>query len=249
MTAITGGLGPGLPNELAAPVASPALTGTPTAPTATALTDNTQLATTAYADNAVAVETSRAETAEALKAPIASPTFTGTPASVTPALGDDSTNIATTAYVAANSYQVLAHSGVASSHTGDTSLTTLGTFTIPAGRIGNNGSVRITSHWSYPNNANNKTLAVAFGASNVMQTLVTTTQTFTDQRTVDNRNSASSQVCINTGATSFGPSSTAATTTAINTANAVVVNFNGTLGSGSDTITLEAWTIEVFYKL
>lgn len=39
----------------AAPLASPALTGTPTAPTATALTNNTQLATTAYVDSAAAV--------------------------------------------------------------------------------------------------------------------------------------------------------------------------------------------------
>jgi hypothetical protein len=37
-----------------APLASPALTGTPTAPTATAGTNNTQVATTAYADAAVA---------------------------------------------------------------------------------------------------------------------------------------------------------------------------------------------------
>jgi len=51
---------------LLAPKASPALTGTPTAPTASALTSNTQVATTAYADSAVAVETSRAEAAEAL---------------------------------------------------------------------------------------------------------------------------------------------------------------------------------------
>ena len=51
----------------AAPLANPALTGTPTAPTASALTDSTQIATTAYADSAVAVETSRAETAEGLK--------------------------------------------------------------------------------------------------------------------------------------------------------------------------------------
>lgn len=38
----------------AAPLASPALTGTPTAPTATAGTNNTQVATTAYVDTAVA---------------------------------------------------------------------------------------------------------------------------------------------------------------------------------------------------
>jgi hypothetical protein len=61
----------------AAPLASPALTGTPTAPTAAALTSNTQLATTAYTDSAVAVETAARVAAEALKAPIASPTFTG----------------------------------------------------------------------------------------------------------------------------------------------------------------------------
>lgn len=62
---------------LLAPLDSPAFTGTPTAPTASPGTDDTQLATTAYADAAVAVETTRAEAAEALLAPIASPTFTG----------------------------------------------------------------------------------------------------------------------------------------------------------------------------
>lgn len=51
---------------LKAPLASPALTGTPTAPTATALDNTTKVATTAYADAAVAVEKSRAQTAEAL---------------------------------------------------------------------------------------------------------------------------------------------------------------------------------------
>ena len=64
---------------LFAQLTSPALLGTPTAPTATPLTASTQLATTAYADSAVGVEKSRAQTAEALKAPLASPALTGTP--------------------------------------------------------------------------------------------------------------------------------------------------------------------------
>lgn len=51
-----------------APLASPALTGVPTAPTAAALTNTTQLATTAFAT-----------TANALKANLASPALTGTP--------------------------------------------------------------------------------------------------------------------------------------------------------------------------
>ena|ERR1700720_4722994 len=84
-----------------APLASPALTGVPTAPTAAPLTDDTQLATTAYADSAVGVETARAEAAEALLAPLASPALTGTPSAPTAAAGTNTTQVATTAFVQA----------------------------------------------------------------------------------------------------------------------------------------------------
>ncbi len=63
-------------------------TGTPTAPTATVGTNNTQLATTAYTTAEI---TSR----------FASPTFTGTPIAPTATLGTNSTQIATTAYTVA----------------------------------------------------------------------------------------------------------------------------------------------------
>jgi hypothetical protein len=53
---------------LLAPKASPTLTGTPAAPTATALTSTTQIATTAFTTLAVGVETTRAEAAEATNA-------------------------------------------------------------------------------------------------------------------------------------------------------------------------------------
>lgn len=84
---------------LLAPLASPALTGTPTAPTKAALTNNTDIATTAYTDSAVGVETLRATAAEALKAPLASPSFTGSPTAPTQTTGDNSTKIATDAFV------------------------------------------------------------------------------------------------------------------------------------------------------
>ncbi len=61
----------------AAPLASPALTGSPTAPTQTALDDSTKVATTGYTDSAVGVETSRAEAAEALLLPLAGGTMSG----------------------------------------------------------------------------------------------------------------------------------------------------------------------------
>jgi hypothetical protein len=72
----------------AAPLASPTFTGTPAAPTATAGTSTTQLATTAFVT-----------TADNLKANLASPTFTGTPAAPTATAGTSTTQIATTAFV------------------------------------------------------------------------------------------------------------------------------------------------------
>ena len=71
-----------------APLASPALTGTPTAPTASSGTNTTQIATTAFVQSAVSG-----------KANTASPTFTGTPKAPTAASGTNTTQIATTAFV------------------------------------------------------------------------------------------------------------------------------------------------------
>ncbi|QRQ99699.1 heparin lyase I family protein [Dyadobacter sandarakinus] len=69
---------------------SPALTGTPTAPTAAAGTNTTQLATTAFVTAAAG-----------LKANAASPTLTGTPLAPTATPGTNTTQIATTAFVTA----------------------------------------------------------------------------------------------------------------------------------------------------
>lgn len=82
-----------------ATLASPTFTGTPVAPTATAGTNTTQVATTAFVTTAVST-----------KANLASPTFTGTPAAPTPTTATNSTQIATTAYVKSNlaSYATLA---------------------------------------------------------------------------------------------------------------------------------------------
>jgi len=73
---------------LYAPLASPALTGTPTVPTAAGGTNTTQIASTAFVTTAVST-----------LAPLASPTFTGDPKAPTPTAGDNDTSIATTAFV------------------------------------------------------------------------------------------------------------------------------------------------------
>ena len=71
-----------------APLASPAFTGTPTAPTAASSANNTQVATTAFV-----------KTALGSYAPKASPAFTGMPTAPTAAVSTDSTQLATTAFV------------------------------------------------------------------------------------------------------------------------------------------------------
>jgi hypothetical protein len=72
-------------NNLYATLASPALTGAPTAPTQSFPNNSTRIATCAFVSNNFA--------------PLASPTFTGTPNSTTPTTGNNSTQIATTAFV------------------------------------------------------------------------------------------------------------------------------------------------------
>ena len=84
---------------LKAPLASPALTGTPTAPTASSGTNTTQLATTAFVTAATSGLATDSNVAN--KAPLNSPTFTGTPAAPTASAGTNTTQLATTAFVTA----------------------------------------------------------------------------------------------------------------------------------------------------
>lgn len=69
-------------------LASPTLTGTPAAPTASAATNTTQIATTAFV-----------QTELGNYAPLASPALTGNPTAPTQTAGNNSTRLATTAYV------------------------------------------------------------------------------------------------------------------------------------------------------
>ncbi|OKT73261.1 phage tail protein [Escherichia coli] len=110
---------------LKAPLASPAFTGTPTAPTASQGTNSTQIANTAFVKAAITALINGApgtldtlkeiaaainndpnfsttiNNALALKAPLASPALTGVPTAPTAAQGTNNTQIATTAYVRA----------------------------------------------------------------------------------------------------------------------------------------------------
>ena len=76
-----------------APLASPNFTGIPLAPTASAGTNTTQIATTAFVTGGLN-----------LKADLAGPTFTGVPAAPTASAGTNTTQLATTAFVQAEGF-------------------------------------------------------------------------------------------------------------------------------------------------
>lgn len=81
-----------LTNLGAAPLVSPAFTGTPTSPTASTGTNNTQIATTAFVNSSIT-------SANSNLAPISSPSFNGTPTAPTAAANTNTTQVATTAFV------------------------------------------------------------------------------------------------------------------------------------------------------
>jgi len=82
-----------------ADIANPTFTGVPAAPTASAGTNSTQLATTAYTDSAITAE--RTATATLTNKSLTSPTLTGTPVAPTAAVNTNTTQVATTAFVTA----------------------------------------------------------------------------------------------------------------------------------------------------
>lgn len=86
---------------LKAPLASPALTGNPTAPTQTVGNNSTRLATTAFVQAAINLFALTVTSDLENKAPLVSPALTGTPTAPTQSPGNNSTRIATTAFVAA----------------------------------------------------------------------------------------------------------------------------------------------------
>lgn len=122
-----------------APLVSPQLSGTPTAPTATPGSTTGQIATTAFVMNAVSSATAgvssfntrtgavtliTADVTAAGGAPIASPALTGNPTAPTPTTADSDTSIATTAFVHAVAATIPAGVTSFNARTGAVTLTT-----------------------------------------------------------------------------------------------------------------------------
>jgi len=137
--------------------------------------------------------------------------------------------------------------------TGTVSETSLATVNIAAGAVGRNGIIRVTCHWGHNSSANNKTGRVRLGAagagiSGTIFTAVTQT-TNISWRTlchIVNRNSESSQFGDDgNGTGGWAPSSAAWVTSSVDTSAGAQLVITGQLANTGDTMTLEAYLVEL----
>lgn len=221
---------------LLAPLASPAFTGSPTAPTPTAGDNDTSVATTAFVQGELAS-----------KAPLASPALTGTPTAPTPSAADRSTKLVTTEFVKSGALMVLSKGAVAVPVTGVTVETTCLDLLIPGGTLGPNGQLRIGALFSCTNNANTKSVRFRVGGQPMLAAGITSTAGIEIERRIANRNSQSSQVVFPSTQTTFGTTTLAMATFTVDTSVDQHVLITATPTNTGDTITLESWLIEAVY--
>jgi len=142
---------------------------------------------------------------------------------------------------------LLASSAVQQSVTGTTSDTTLATVTVPANAMGANGYVICRSVWSAAaNNANAKTVRVKHDGQTFGATSLASNLSVCDERVLQNRNSASSQVAFQ-GGVPYAASTTAVYTGAVGTTAGRDITFTAQLGNTGDTIYLERYEVWVVY--
>lgn len=145
--------------------------------------------------------------------------------------------------------RVVAQSAVPVSVSATTAEEVLATITIPAGAMGLHGVLRVHMLWSYTNSGNNKTLKMYFGGASgttYLSVVPTTTASFATIKTIRNRGAADSQVGeSDAAANSFTATTDALTTSAVDTTAATTIVITGQKASSGETLTLEAYTVEL----
>lgn len=147
--------------------------------------------------------------------------------------------------------RILAQSNAAVSCPADTTEDTLATITVPAGIMGANGILRITTHWTCTGSANSKTWRVKFGSlaaqDNGTTTVgVTSLRCHTEIRNVGATNSQKANSYSLTIAGSVP--ATAPTTAAIDTTAAVTMLITGQKGLAGETLTLDYYLVELIVQ-
>lgn len=146
-------------------------------------------------------------------------------------------------HLSGKNWRILAR-GDSLSHTGDTSLTTLATVTVPANTLGANGTLRVTVLWDYTNSGNAKTLIISYGGTTYYQVAPTTNQIRRSQVQIVNI-ATNSQVGGPSGIDGFTTASTSPVTSSVDTTASTTLLIRCQLANSGETITLDYYVVEV----
>lgn len=142
----------------------------------------------------------------------------------------------------------LAQSAVAISCPADANEDILATFNLAAGLLGPNGILRLSTTWSFTNNANTKTPRIRFseGAGTVIATTsMTTALSLKMIATMANRGVQNSQITDALISAGGGVVGQTLTSSAIDTTAATSIVISGQKAVGGDTFTLESYLLEL----
>jgi hypothetical protein len=139
----------------------------------------------------------------------------------------------------------LAQSGVASSVTGTTAETTLASVTIPGGMMGVNGVLRVTFLTNNTNNVNSKTFRLKIGGVTVMPYTYGGSAQAQQMFILRNRGAQNVQTFLNSNAVVFGTTTATTVNTNFDMSVDQVLSITGQLAVGTDSMTLESYTVEV----
>lgn len=144
---------------------------------------------------------------------------------------------------------ILAQSAVAITSPADTNENTLATITVPANAMGPNGRIRVWETWTVNNNANVKTRRTkiggasgsVFNSANIASTVSQSCVSW-----IANVNNTAVQSGTAPGSSSgIGSSSSANDTAAVDTTAETTIVITAQKATGSDTMTLENYLVEL----
>ena len=140
---------------------------------------------------------------------------------------------------------LVAVTGSNSGYTGSTTETNLVNVTLPAGAMGNNGQIVITSNWATNNSAGTKT-----GKNYLSTTVIGTNSSYTTSTGGSSMNSIRNRGVLNVQSTQLigGASASGHVYTAVDTSASVPIVISGTIATATDNVILEGFTVQLFPK-
>lgn len=140
--------------------------------------------------------------------------------------------------------------GAAVTHTGNTSETSLRSYTLKGGMMGPFDFLEIVSLWQVgANNANGKTATIKFGSTTFMTQALASTRAQRRITHIYNRGATNSQVAfVAADNDSTGSVASAVITATEDCTTDLVIDCTGTLAVGTDSITLDSLMITLWKR-